>query len=89
MPITVGSLHKQLAKLIEQGHARKPVTVDKDTFKHNLECDGSMILNVEPVRLEWILQADDDGGVKMNQDGSESGRYNLVLRGEHDYTNRT
>lgn len=81
MTITIGKLHKILGEMIENGHARKPVTIDKETFTHNLESDGVSILPVESAKIKWIRLADDDGGVKTNKDGSESGRYNLVLTG--------
>lgn len=83
MAMTAYKLHKELSKLIEQGHARKPVTIDKETFIHPLECDGAMILPVDFFVVEWIPNADDDGGVKINKDGSESGKVNVVLKGEN------
>lgn len=81
MTITIGKLHKILGEMIKNGHARKPVTIDKDTFAHNLESDGVSILPVESAKIEWIPNADGDGCVITNKDGSESGRYNLVLTG--------
>lgn len=80
--ITVGKLHKFLGDLIAKGHARKPVCVDKATFWNPLEADGATILGVEKGRFMWIPHIDDDGGTKVNKDGSESGRACLVLRGE-------
>ena len=42
--MTIGRLHKLLGKMVEQGHARKPVCADKGTFFHPLESDGITIL---------------------------------------------
>jgi hypothetical protein len=80
--ITVGKLHKFLGELVAKGHARKPVCIDKATFHHPLESDGATILEVEKGRFMWIPMIDDDGGVKQNKDGTESGRQCLVLRGD-------
>ena len=80
--ITIGALHKRLGKLIEQGHARKPVVVDKSSFVHNLEEDGCVILHVAGLGIVAVPQIDDDGGTKWNKDGSESHRTCLVLVGD-------
>ena len=80
---TVAKLHKLLGALIEQGHGRKPVCVDKSTFSHPLESDGALILDVDSVEgPRWICMADDDGGTKWNSDGSESGRQVVIIKGE-------
>ena len=80
---TVANLHKQLTELIAKGHGRKPICVNKSTFMHPLENDGAVILDVQYVfGPRWIGMADDDGGTKWNKDGSESGRYVIVLEGE-------
>lgn len=82
MAMTVQRLHKMLGTLIEQGHGRKPVCVDKGTFRHPLEEDGATILDVvECAGPKWIAMADDDGGPKFNQDGTESGKRVVVLSG--------
>lgn len=82
MSITVARLHKALTALIEQGHGRKPVCIDKSTFHHPLEGDGAVVLEVESVAgPAWISMSDDDGGAKLNGDGTESGRHVVVLKG--------
>lgn len=82
MSLTVHSLHKALTELIDAGHGRKPVCIDKSTFSHVLESDGAVILPVEKVsKVTWVPNADDDGGTKMNSDGSESGRFMVILSG--------
>ena len=79
--MTVGKLHKLLAKLIAEGHARKPVCIHKGTFKHPLEPDGCCILDVEDVHIRWVTQLDGDGAVEENQDGTEHEKRCAVLTG--------
>lgn len=79
--MTVLQLYRRLEKLIIEGHARKPVCVDKASFHHNCESDGVTILPVEGVGIELVLQGDDDGGVTINKDGSESYRMTCLLVG--------
>lgn len=81
MRYTVASLHKALGKLIEQGEGRKSVCVDKSSFSDPCESDGVTILDIAGLGIEWIYNADGDGGIKINKDGSESGRDILVLVG--------
>ncbi|MEM9414963.1 MAG: hypothetical protein AAGA29_05725 [Planctomycetota bacterium] len=79
--MTAKQLHDLLGVLIQQGHARKPVRVDKSSFRHPLEDDGCVILDIEKVTLRSVPNIDDDGGSKMNKDGSESYRQTIVLDG--------
>ncbi len=79
--MTLNKLHKLLGDLIAQGHGRLPVCVRKDTFTHNLEDDGCVILPVVAASHELVLQIDDDGGTKINANGRESYRQNIVLFG--------
>ncbi len=82
MTITVASLHKKLADLIAAGHGRKPVCINKESFTHPLENDGAVILGIESVKgPEWVGTCDDDGGIKVNADGSEAGRMTVILQG--------
>ena len=82
MAMTVSTLHKKLTALIEQGHGRKPVAISKTTFQDNREDDGCTILGIEAIEGPvWIANADDDGGIKENADGTESGRRVVVLKG--------
>lgn len=82
MSMTVQRLHKLLGQLIEQGHGRKPVCVDKASFSSPLENDGISVFDLEIVDgPRWIEMADDDGGTKWNKDGSESGRRVVILKG--------
>ena len=82
MTMTVSKLHKQLSELIAAGHGRKPVCINKRTFNHKLERDGAVILPIESVSgPEFIGTADDDGWTKFNRDGTEAGRYTVVLSG--------
>lgn len=47
-----------------------------------MEEDGAVILPVESVSgPEFIGTTDDDGGMKFNRDGTEAGRYTVVLSG--------
>ena len=82
MTMTVSRLHKQLSELIAAGHGRKPVCINKRTFNHQLERDGVVIMPVESVfGPVFITIADDDGWQKFNRDGTEAGRYTVVLAG--------
>lgn len=82
MAYTVAGLHKALGKLIDQGHGRKPVQINKQTFQHLLEDDGVVIMDIQSIEGPvWITEADDDGGTKENRDGTEAGRRVVVLKG--------
>jgi len=82
MSMTVQRLHKLLVQLIEQGHGRKPVCVDKGSFSSPLENDGVSVFDLETVDgPRWIEVADDDGGTKWRKDGSVSGRTVVILKG--------
>lgn len=79
---TVARLHKLLGALIDQGHGRKPVLVNKETFYDPREDDGCVLLKIFGVEgPRWICTADDDGGVKVNKDGTEAGSQVVVLYG--------
>lgn len=79
--MTVNQLHKHLAKLIKQGCGRRQVCISKTSFADNRESDGCTILPVEVVDTDWIVDADDDGGTATNKDGSERGRWLVILGG--------
>lgn len=81
--MTVNKLYKDLGKLIEAGHGRKKVAINKNTFNHALESDGCVILHVETSSIEWVPTIDDDGGFKENKDGSEAGCSMCVLCGDN------
>lgn len=77
--MSVGRLHRILSELIKRGHRRTKVTIYKKTFTHNLgEVD---IHEVCGVNVQLVDQCDDDGGTKINRDGSESCRMNALLFG--------
>jgi hypothetical protein len=79
--MTVGKLHRLLSELIEAGHTRKVVVINKDTFTHPLEADGCCMLPVERMELEAYTILDDDGFTKSNKDGTERMTCSLVLKG--------
>jgi hypothetical protein len=79
--MTLNELHKRLGKLIEQGHGRCRVSVNKSTFQDNREADGCVILPVYQVAVDWIPEFDDSGYIGVNKDGSERGRMTVVLGG--------
>lgn len=82
MSYTVARLHKALGKLIEQGHGRKPVQINKATFHNPLEDDGAVIMDIEEVEgPRWIPTIDADGGTQLNKDGSEAGSRVVMLKG--------
>lgn len=79
--MTVNKLHSLLCALIDEGHGRKPVCIDKATFTDPRENDGPIILPVCALEMKWVPDADDDGGIAINKDGSERGRTTCVLGG--------
>lgn len=79
--MTVSKLHKLLGELIQQGHKRKPVCVDKPTFTDNCEEDGVVILDVSGVEVRPIPMMDEDGGTKIRQNGEECYRQTAVIYG--------
>lgn len=79
--MTIKKLHKILSQLIEAGHGRTAVAIDKRTFYSPMEDDGATILDVHGASAELIYVADEDGGIKTNRDGSERMRHCLVLSG--------
>jgi hypothetical protein len=80
--MNVNQLHKALSALVAQGHGRKPVCINKNSFRHPLEEDGAVILGVKAVNgPTFIVMTDDDGGTKFNKDGTESGSYTVILDG--------
>jgi hypothetical protein len=83
-PMTVNQLAKKLAKMIDEGHGKRYVSVDKKTFTHNLESDGVTILNAHDCRLCYINVADDDGGTAVNADGRERYTKTAILFGDND-----
>jgi len=86
--MTLNQLHKKLGKLIEKGHGRRRICVDKQSFQHPLESDGCTILPIERIDVRWIANADDDGGTKENKDGTESGSTLVIIAGS-DYEHQT
>ena len=84
--MTIGRLQKLLTVLVEKGHARKRVCVQKNTFRHALEDEGAIILDVDTAGLESFPLMGDDGGTKERADGSESCHTALVIKGDADPT---
>jgi hypothetical protein len=85
MSLTVAALHKRLGALIEAGHGRKPVLVNKASFQHPCEDEGVVMLDVSSVsEPKWIPILYDDGGTKWNKDGTESGKTIVELNGGWD-----
>lgn len=83
MSMTVSRLHKLLGALIDAGHGRKPVLVDRATFSDPRDNDGLILLPPWAVQgPRWIPNADDDGGAKWNRDGSESGQRCVLIVGD-------
>ena len=79
--MTLNQLYRRLGKLIKKGHGRKAVCVDKESFSDNRESDGCTILDIACIDVRWIANADDDGGTKVNKDGTESGRTRVIFEG--------
>lgn len=78
--LTIQQLHKQLGQLVEAGHGRQPICVDKASFYHPCEEDGVTILHAHSIELEPVLLWQDAGTTDPN--GREHYRQALVLRGD-------
>lgn len=78
--MTVNKLIRLLEKLCE-GNGRMPVTVNTSTFKHPLEKDGCIIVDVDGASIELHPMADGDGFRVEEADGSERHRLSVVLTG--------
>lgn len=61
---------------------RASVYIDKTSFNHPLEQDGVTILDVESASRKWIGQLDGDGFMDTNLDGTQKGKFCVVLRGD-------
>jgi hypothetical protein len=81
MRYTIARLHKELGNLIDAGHGRKIVHINKDSFQHNLESNGCVIMEVVGLGIQNVPVIDDDGGTKWNRDGGEASMTVLVLAG--------
>lgn len=79
--MTVGRLHKQLTKLIEQGHKRRKVVIDKPTFSHPLESDGCCMLDVKDMSLVCYHILNEHGGFGHGKNDVEKYQTSLVLVG--------
>lgn len=79
--MTVAKLHKLLGKLIEQGHARTRVLVNKPTFTSNLEADGVVMLDVCGAIPHTGPYADGDGFTAIRKDGRECTMTSVLLYG--------
>lgn len=81
--MTVARLHTMLGELVESGQGRRPVCVNKASFWHPLERDGTVILDATEAKADTITMCDDDGGTATNKDGSERTRKVFVIGGGH------
>ncbi len=79
--ITVNRLHKMLGAMIEQGHGRLPVCVDKPTITHPLEGDGACIIEISGCEYQVVPQMDGDGFMQTNSRGGECYRKCVVIYG--------
>ena len=71
-----------LGELIERGHAKKGVCIDKRTFNDPLEPDGLVVIEVKSVGMRSVVKSDGDGGTKMRADGSECMSSTAILCGD-------
>ena len=78
--MTVHQLHKQLGKLIAQGHGRKQVVVDRASFYHKL--DNVIYLYVDYAELSSYQLLDDEGHILRNASYEERSITALVLLGD-------
>lgn len=82
--MTVNQLHRILGNIIAEGNGRCKVCVNKDTFTHNLEGDGCVILDVDACRVESVMQMNGDGGILHGPDDRERYKTCCVLFGDSD-----
>jgi len=82
--MTVGRMHRILSRLMHEGNSRRRVYIDKDSFRHPCEGDGIVILPVESIKLRWFPVGDDDGGIKILKDGTESISAGIVMGGGYE-----
>lgn len=63
-------------------HGHRHVHVEKDSFNHPLDKDGSMMIPVESVDVQWVTLVDGDGFAETTKAGRERGSVLVVLRGD-------
>ncbi|CAK0767543.1 conserved hypothetical protein [Gammaproteobacteria bacterium] len=83
--MTAIKLHKLLGQLIEAGHGRKNIMVDKSSFQHPCEEDGVVILDIHKVMVRSYPIYDDDGDSKFRKDGTECYHNNIVITGGSEH----
>jgi len=83
--MTITGLQKILAKLIQEGHGKKKIVVDKSSFQHPCEEDGVVILDIDKVTVRSYPICDDDGGSKFRKDGTECYHTNVVITGGSEH----
>jgi hypothetical protein len=81
-PVTINQLNKLTSKLIEQGHGRRAVCVDKSKVTHPLEPDGCCVIPVTAAEIDVHEMMNDDGGVKELANGQTAYRTALVIKAE-------
>lgn len=83
--MNVNQLHRALGELVAAGHGRKPVAINVDTFQTRHPDDGNILPAIQATGPTLVCLSGDDGGTKFNKDGSESGSFTVILRGDkHD-----
>ena len=81
--MTIKRLHKELTKLINEGHGRKEVCVDKSHVNHPCEPDGVCLFPVTGASIGTHEMMGEDGGFKELADGTVATRTSLVITAEH------
>jgi len=77
--------NQRLSKILKPLNGKRVrIAIDKTTFNHPLERDGVCIIDVNEAELNFITIADGDGFTKRRKDGTEVGRWMLVLKGMRD-----
>lgn len=71
-----------LLNALRAEHGRCRVSIAKESFRDNRESDGCTILMINGVDVQWVVDADDDGGTAINKDGLERGRTTIILFGD-------
>ena len=78
--MTAKQLHKQLGKIIEK-NGNIPVCVDwaKLRDNHSFWDEDASCVGVTKAEALYVYESDGDGGTKVNKDGTERGKVQIVL----------
>ncbi|MFH1850993.1 MAG: hypothetical protein ABIA75_01470 [Candidatus Neomarinimicrobiota bacterium] len=79
--MTIQKLHKILSELIDQGHGRKTILVNKPSLWDGNETFE--LCEITDTDYRWYPIVDGDGFSIENKDGMEHGKHALILIGSN------